>query len=196
MLNAYEELIPASTHPSYFLFFEVNPNTIDINIHPTKTEIKFQDEKLIYSVLRSTIKQALGHSNITPTLDFNTEKNLDLPYSYRDKPITPPQIKINPDYNPFKERVPKSSKENWEKLYTKESIPTDEAIEKTPLTNDEIINPSLSLEQTDLENIDERIDSKLNLTPNVAQKRDDKVALSNTFGFGGHNASVIFKKYE
>jgi len=126
VLNAYQELIPTSSHPSYFVFFQVNPQTIDVNIHPTKTEIKFQDEKMIYAVLRSTTKLALGKSNITPTLDFEREQSLDLPASYKNRPVISPVIKVNPDYNPFRElrkisSTNKSNSNHWEKLYSAET---------------------------------------------------------------------------
>ena len=130
--NAYFELIPTTSYPSYFIFFEIDPQTIDINIHPTKTEIKFQDEKMVYAVLYSSVKQSLGKFNISPTIDFEIERSFDLPNSYKDKPVFAPQIKINPDYNPFEkgnsrtyERketpLEKINKENWEKLYSTQS---------------------------------------------------------------------------
>ena len=136
--NAYFELIPTTTYPSYFIFFEIDPKAIDVNIHPTKTEIKFQDEKMVYAVLFSSVKQSLGKFNISPTIDFEVEKSFDLPSSYKDKPANPPQIKINPDYNPFNKSNPietrhalysekkatpleKINKENWEKLYSQQS---------------------------------------------------------------------------
>jgi len=136
LLNAYEELIPANSHPSYFIFFQVDPQTIDINIHPTKTEIKFTDEKLVYAVLRSAAKHALGKSNLVPSLDFEREQGMDLPLSYKNKPVTPPSIKVNPDYNPFKEfrklnLSDKNNRDNWEKLYP---IETPE-LKATPAEN-------------------------------------------------------------
>ena len=76
ILSAYTDLIPSNYIPSYFIFFEIDPKLIDINIHPTKTEIKFDDEKSIYAILRSSVKHGLGLNNITPTLDFNKGLNL------------------------------------------------------------------------------------------------------------------------
>lgn len=99
--KAYQELINLSAYPAYFIFVEIDPSEIDINIHPTKTEIKFKDEKLVYAVLNSTVKRALGRFNLTPSLDFERETSFDFP----DRPqgeVTPPTIKVNPDYNPFK----------------------------------------------------------------------------------------------
>ena len=76
--EAYRELISHDTHPAYYLFLEVNPETIDINIHPTKTEIKFQDEKIIYALLHSAVKRALGKANLAPSLDFSSEMSFEI----------------------------------------------------------------------------------------------------------------------
>ena len=100
---AFEGLIDTNYNPSYFLNLHVDPKTIDINIHPTKTEIKFEDEHPIYAILRSSIKHSLGQYNISPILDFDRDKNLDIPYDfdkkYSDGPIS---IEVNSNYNPFK----------------------------------------------------------------------------------------------
>ena len=72
-------------HPSYFLNLKVDPKSIDINIHPTKTEIKFDDEHTLYAILRSSVKHSLGQFNIAPVLDFDRDTNLDTPYNYKDK---------------------------------------------------------------------------------------------------------------
>ncbi|MFC2176218.1 DNA mismatch repair endonuclease MutL [Bacteroidota bacterium] len=74
--KAFDEVLPEKTFPSYFIFFEVDPQSIDINIHPTKTEIKFEDEKSMYAILRSSVRQSLGKYNISPTLDFNQEMSI------------------------------------------------------------------------------------------------------------------------
>ena len=99
---AFEGLIEINYNPSYFLNLDVDPKTIDINIHPTKTEIKFEDEHSIYAILRSSIKHSLGQYNISPLLDFERNKNLDIPYDFdnnsRSKSL---DIEINSNYNPF-----------------------------------------------------------------------------------------------
>lgn len=129
--EAYKELIAQDSYPAYYLFLEVNPETIDINIHPTKTEIKFQDEKIIYALLHSAVKRALGKANLAPSLDFNNEMSFEIDYSKR---VQAPTVQVNPDYNPFntsssapknngggyvsKETpLQKSNQQNWEKLY-------------------------------------------------------------------------------
>ncbi len=98
---AFKELIPSDAVPTYFLFLEVDPGTIDVNIHPTKTEINFQDNKSIYALLHAAVKQAIGKFNITPSLDFEREQGLDIPPPPTDRPVMPPTVTINPDYNPF-----------------------------------------------------------------------------------------------
>jgi len=119
--NAFDELIPEGFHPSYFIFFDINPQKIDINIHPTKTEVNFQDNKVIYNILKSTVKQSLGKFSLTPTIDFNVERSFDYKPPPKDYPVKQPEIKVNPDYNPFDNKPlterERSNKENWTKLY-------------------------------------------------------------------------------
>lgn len=100
--KAYDGLIASDQFPSYFLFLDVDTSKIDVNVHPTKTEIKFEEEKFIYSILLSAIKQALGKYNIAPTLDFERETSFDLPADMKNRPTVEPEIKVDPSYNPFK----------------------------------------------------------------------------------------------
>ena len=122
--SAFEELLPQGTYPSYFLFFTIDPARIDVNIHPTKTEIKMEDEKSVYAILRSSVKRALGKYSIAPTLDFDQEQAINVPLSKLNQPPLQPQIKINREYNPFKTVQPNPAPANeikvqrvWEKLY-------------------------------------------------------------------------------
>jgi len=137
VLGAFDELLPANSFPAYFIFIEINPKEIDINIHPTKTEIKFLDDKNIYAIIRSAVKQSLGKSSVTPSIDFNVEKCFDILPLKKGETVNPPSIRINPDYNPFDTKKKESSfrplslkdktnKENWEKLYPQK---TDHNIE-------------------------------------------------------------------
>lgn len=98
---AFEQLLPSKLFPSYFLFLEVNPKQIDVNVHPTKTEIKFEEDKAIYSILRSAIRLGLGKFNIAPTLDFEQESEFDLPLSMQFETPVEPVIKVDTSYNPF-----------------------------------------------------------------------------------------------
>ena len=102
VLTAFQELLPDETYPLYVLFIEIDPSKIDINVHPTKTEIKYQDEKAIYAIIRSAVKRSLGRYNITPSLDFDQENSIE--HLITPKPfeeIVAPTIAFNPDFNPF-----------------------------------------------------------------------------------------------
>lgn len=98
---AYEGLLKEGTHPSYFLYLKVPPGSIDINIHPTKTEIKFDDEQALYAILRATVKHSLGQFQIAPALDFQRDASLDTPYGMEGKDSETPTIEIDTQYNPF-----------------------------------------------------------------------------------------------
>lgn len=100
--KAFEGLIVEKGFPGYFLYLDVDPGKIDVNVHPTKTEIKFEEEKFIYSILLSSVRLALGKYNISPTLDFDQETSFDIPHAMRSQPVVEPQIAVNPEYNPFK----------------------------------------------------------------------------------------------
>ena len=103
IIGAYEGLLKDGAQPSYFLYLQVPPNTIDINIHPTKTEIKFDDEHALYAILRSAVKHSLGQFNIAPVLDFDRDSNLDTPYYYKNLEGSTPTIQVDGNYNPFSE---------------------------------------------------------------------------------------------
>ncbi len=133
VMTAFEELLPDDSYPLYVLFIDIDPAKIDINVHPTKTEIKYQDEKSIYAIIRSAVKRALGKYNITPTIDFDQENSIG--HLVTSKPfdeIVAPSISFNPDFNPFatqtatsRESVSRSSgdyqktpiPQNWDTLY-------------------------------------------------------------------------------
>jgi DNA mismatch repair protein MutL len=107
VLSAFEEVLPKDSFPLYVLFIDIDPAQIDINVHPTKTEIKFQDEKALYAIIRSAVKRSLGRYNIAPTLDFNQETGFSrmiTPQAPED--IVPPSISFNPNYNPFETASP------------------------------------------------------------------------------------------
>lgn len=103
VVAAFEGLIRSDTYPGYFLYLEVDPGSIDINIHPTKTEVKFDDEHTLYAILRSTIKHGLGQFNVIPTLDFDQDQNLETPYSYKHKEAAQPRVSVDAGFNPFQE---------------------------------------------------------------------------------------------
>ncbi|MDA0890362.1 MAG: DNA mismatch repair endonuclease MutL [Bacteroidetes bacterium] len=103
--KAFEEVIPYNYFPSYFINLNIDPKLIDINIHPTKTEIKFEDENAIYAIIRATVKRSLGAYNIAPSLDFSQELSFDLDFSNKEpKTLRQPTIKVDSTYNPFEKK--------------------------------------------------------------------------------------------
>tara|TARA_B100001059_G_scaffold86243_1_gene84388 strand:- start:1156 stop:2955 length:1800 start_codon:yes stop_codon:yes gene_type:complete len=147
--NAFQELIPEKHHPSYFLFFDIDPKFIDVNIHPTKTEIKFEDEKSIYAIVRSCVKRALGVHNIVPSLDFEKDPAFDNIPTSKKVNLKEPSIKVDSSYNPFEQKTksdntysptPKVKTENWEQLFEELPTPsnnTTEVLEKSWSENTE-----------------------------------------------------------
>ncbi len=128
--GAFKELIPDDSVPSYFIFMEVDPQTIDVNIHPTKTEINFQDIKSIYAILFAAVKQSIGKFNLSPSLDFEVEQSINYAAIPDNQPIRQPTITINPDYNPFEKKSEPQTKftfpikqspsiQGWQELYAK-----------------------------------------------------------------------------
>ncbi|EAR12036.1 putative DNA mismatch repair protein [Polaribacter irgensii 23-P] len=129
VVSAFDGLLESGAHPSYFLYLTVPANSIDINIHPTKTEIKFDNEKVLYAILRATVKHSLGQYNVAPVLDFNRDAGLDTPYNFQpnSKGTALPKVFVDPDFNPFKEEFQKEinfpfkrekETQSWESLYT------------------------------------------------------------------------------
>ncbi len=124
VILAFEPFIPAGESPNYFLYFEIDPSCIDVNIHPTKTEIKFEHEQAIFPIITAAIKEAIGKSASIPTIEFNNEGMIDIPVYNENKvkTITSPKIDYKSDYNPFKQSST-SCKPNrdWEKLFEKDN---------------------------------------------------------------------------
>ena len=124
VMDAYEQLIPAGEQVSYFLYFDVEPANIDVNIHPTKTEIKFENEQAIWQILSAAIKESLGRFNAVPSIDFDTEGMPDIP-TFENSPysgIQMPKTTYNPEYNPFTASSSPSSytrqdNRGWDKFY-------------------------------------------------------------------------------
>jgi DNA mismatch repair protein MutL len=125
MLSAFEGLIRADHIPGYFIFIEVDPATIDINIHPTKTEIKFEDEHTLYAILRSSVKHSLGQFNVGPAIDFDSDPNLETPYHLRNKIPNSPEVSFDSSFNPFKAKGMqagntsggRNGNNGWQELY-------------------------------------------------------------------------------
>ena len=122
VMDAYEQLVPMGEQVSYFLYFDVDPANIDVNIHPTKTEIKFENEQAIWQILSAAIKESLGKFNAVPSIDFDTEGMPDIP-AFEHSPysgVQMPKTTYNPEYNPFNTSPSSYSRQEtkgWDKLY-------------------------------------------------------------------------------
>ncbi len=142
---AFEGLIRDRYHPGYFLHIQIDPKMIDINIHPTKTEIKFEEEQNLYAIIKSMTKHSLGMFQVSPILDFDRDPAFDTPYSLVQNKLTKiPSVEIDSSFNPFQQvdlMQTKVSKETWESLYSGLNIPATQknsddelkmAVEQTP----------------------------------------------------------------
>ncbi len=144
--SAFEGLLREKTHPSYFIFMELDPEKIDINIHPTKTEVKFEDEHSLYAILKSIVKHSLGQFNVAPVLDFDRDANLDTPYAYKDKGFVTPKVTVDADFNPFKAETrakgfAKKNTASWESLYVgleSKMSDTDQASKSVSFESEEV----------------------------------------------------------
>jgi DNA mismatch repair protein MutL len=147
VLNVYERLVPLSEQVPYFICFEVKPEDIDVNIHPTKTEIKFENEQAIWQILNAAVKDSLGKFNDVPSIDFDTLGKPDIPvYNPNTDDVKVPKTDVNPHYNPFSNasvQKPKPVAEQWEQLYAGTSKKMDEEPEifESKQQNDSGDNP-------------------------------------------------------
>lgn len=175
VMMAYNQMIQSSDNPNYFIYFDVPTETIDINIHPTKTEIKFENEQAIWSILMATVKESLGKFNVAPSIDFDTEGAIDVPTKMDAENIRPPQTNFNPDYNPFRSTslggggsgtggVHKRPDMDWEQLYKgfESNKSVSPATENELGTSDEF-QPSNAMQQDTIV-----IQSKLSIEDNGA----------------------------
>lgn len=146
VMTAYSGMLLPDHAPSYFLYFDILPDAIDVNIHPTKTEIKFADEQAIFQILLAATKEALGKFNVSPSLDFTSETHLEIPQCVPTIPVSAPRMELDPTYNPFKTQNARTASNNWDKLYETSSVkhkidtavdtlfePSSEISELTPL---------------------------------------------------------------
>ena len=118
VVSAYDRLIPEGMQVPYFLYFEINPADIDVNIHPTKTEIKFENEQAIWQILTAAVRDAIGRFCEVPSIDFDTVGRPDIPvFNPAHDHINAPKVNYNPDYNPFKESGVKRKESQWQALY-------------------------------------------------------------------------------
>ena len=153
VLEAFDQLIPSGEQVSYFLYFEVDPANIDVNIHPTKTEIKFENELAIWQIIIAAVKESLGRFNAVPTIDFDTEGRPDLPlFEENNFDVERPKTEINPDFNPFKSQSASSSKRSTsaDTFYSRGSSAPSSSAEYIPSRWEDLYdNASPSLQQED-----------------------------------------------
>lgn len=121
VMASFERLVPVGEQVPYFIYFTVNPEDIDVNIHPTKTEIKFENEQAIWQILAAAVKESIGVFNDVPSIDFDVQGQPDIPvFDHTSKAAVAPKVEYNPHYNPFKESAPvlmSRPVQNWEELY-------------------------------------------------------------------------------
>jgi len=134
--NAYDGLLKDGYYPGYFIFLEINPSKIDVNVHPNKTEIKFEDEQNLYSIINSSIKHSLGVYQITPVLDFEKEPSMELPYDSQKSLIREPSIEVDSSFNPFEKE---KSSQDWQELESK----IEDGIFDKINNNEEIDSPKI-----------------------------------------------------
>ena len=118
--TAYSGMLANDYQPSFFIYFDIEPEAIDVNIHPTKTEIKFADEQTIFQILMASVREALGKFTLAPQIDFDIPGNINIPQP-ADHPVAAPRVTVDPTYNPFHTRgaiYPDKTPANWESLYS------------------------------------------------------------------------------
>ncbi|MCM1312189.1 MAG: DNA mismatch repair endonuclease MutL [Bacteroides sp.] len=151
VMHAYENMIPAGEQISYFIYLSVDASTIDVNVHPTKTEIKFDNEQPIWQVIAAVVKETLGKFSNVPVIDFDVEGRPDIPAMGLSRPVTPQQPKpITTTYNPFKTTASRHAQQNstdWERLYEKENqkenIPSGTYIPSFNINNEDTEQPTI-----------------------------------------------------
>ena len=154
VMQAYEQLIPAGEQPNYFIYFTLDPATIDVNIHPTKTEIKFENEQPIWQILMAATREALAKSSAIPTIDFDVEDAIDIPVYNPVKEAAPykaPRVQVDSGYNPFETSSYKKPEFDWSKLYNdfeedRTAIGQDPALAETLLASD-ISEPAIEADE-------------------------------------------------
>jgi DNA mismatch repair protein MutL len=151
VMNGYDQILAADHIPSYFIYFTTDPSNIDVNIHPSKTEVKFEDERAIWQILLASVKKAIGKNNLSPSLDFTTEGVIDIPILSKNTEIRQPAINSNPDYNPFAEEDVYQGKrpapylderfEGWEQLFEPAGVPRSIPQKILQVKNKYILSP-------------------------------------------------------
>lgn len=125
IMTAYSGMLAGDANPNYFIYFDIHPEAIDVNIHPTKTEIKFQDEQAVFQILMASVREALGKFHLGPTLDFDRRGEIEMPMPDPTAVIEQPHVVVDPNYNPFRTAAPAAASPRsaapaqWETLYSR-----------------------------------------------------------------------------
>ena len=154
VMQAYEQLIPAGEQPNYFIYFTLDPAAIDVNIHPTKTEIKFENEQPIWQILMAATREALAKSSAIPTIDFDVEDAIDIPVYNPVKETAShkaPRVQVDSGYNPFETSSYKKPEFDWSKLYNdfeedRAAVGQDPALAETLLASD-VSEPAIEADE-------------------------------------------------
>lgn len=169
VINSFERLLPSEYSPSYFVYLDLEPDTIDVNVHPTKTEIKFRNEQHIFQILQASIKESLGKFNISDSLDFEVGNSIKIPIYNPNKEVYKPTVDVDDSYNPFKTNSFQSAKassakvfNDWQKLY--EGFDKSQKIEVENLTKPLFEQPEEKVVSSDFEKI-MQIKDKYLITP-------------------------------
>lgn len=201
LMAAFDGLLSDGKHPPYFINLKVDPSRIDVNIHPTKTEVKFREEQAIYPILRSAVKRGLGKFQIAPTLDFERESSFDIAPFDHNRPVVIPGVQVNPDYNPFEEErkpqgnlasriAPRNPGDGWREFYKiveDDSQKAQQVIETMESSSDEALHTKPTLFQMGKSYIVSSIRSGMMLIDQ--QRAHERVLYEYFLSAGQHSAA-------
>ena len=206
VMSGYEQILAPDHVPSYFIFFETDPSKVDVNIHPSKTEVKFEDERAIWQILLAAVKEAIGRHNLSPSLDFDKEGVIDIPVLPRDKEVHIPEISTNPDYNPFEEDRPISGSrpaqhytnsrfQGWEQLFEPAVVSEATVTRHLQVKNKYIFSPVKSgVMMIDQRRAHERIlYEKMRLAQHKNQPMAQKTLFPETIRLGAEDYQVCLQ---
>lgn len=154
VINAFDRLVPMGEQVPYFIYFDINAEDIDVNIHPTKTEIKFENEQAIWQILLASVKESVGMFNDVPSIDFDTQGRPDIPVYNPENNVAAPKVQFNPTYNPFNtgssSQPSTKSVDKWENLYN--GLKSQRS-QETELFTSKMTQPSTDIDESPVENV-------------------------------------------
>ncbi|MEO8088454.1 MAG: DNA mismatch repair endonuclease MutL [Bacteroidota bacterium] len=136
--GAFAELLPRDSFASYWLHLDIDPSKIDVNIHPTKTEVKFEDERSVYSIVRASVKRALGQYSVTPAIDFEQERAFDIPHAMRKESPREPVVMVDTAYNPFREKSSPVEQRQLGNMYAGVQMDVQSLVESQPVETEHL----------------------------------------------------------